>query len=120
MKLKTRLVNSYAVEEFVKYACKELEIFPKEIEIDFLEVDGVNGMCIDLEPGNFLILVKNHEGQLETLAHELVHVKQYMKQDLGSLLGTEEYETSWWEQEARSLSKHIMEKFNERHDSKRQ
>lgn len=120
MKIKTHLANSYAVEEFVKYACEKLEIFPKEIEIDLLEVDGVNGMCIDLEVDSFLILVKDHEDQLETLAHELVHVKQYMKQNLGSLLGTQEYETSWWEQEARSLSKQIMEKFNERNDSEKQ
>ena len=120
MKLKTLLANSYSVEKFVKYVCEELEIFPKEIEIDFLEVDGVNGMCIDLDTDSFLILVKDYEGQLETLAHELVHVKQYMKQDLGSLLGTEDYETSWWEQEARSLSKQIMEKFNERNDSEKQ
>ena len=120
MKIKNNLRNSSLVEKFVKYACKELEIFPKEIEIDFLEIDGVNGMCIDLDTDSFLILIKDRKGQLETLAHELVHVKQYMKQGLGSLLGTQEYETSWWEQEARSLSRHIMEKFNERHDSERQ
>jgi len=108
------------LEELVRFTCDYLGIQPRSLEVDVLEVTGYQGMCIDLETDSFLILVKNHEGQHETLAHELVHVKQYMKQDLGSLLGTEEYETSWWEQEARSLSKQIMEKFNERNDSKKQ
>ena len=110
--------NKQTIYNFVSHACQMLEISPQSIEIDDCDIDGVNGMCIDLSEKDFLILVKSHKNMLRTLAHELVHVKQYMKQNLGHFLGTEEYETSWWEVEARTLSNLILEKFNECNDSK--
>jgi hypothetical protein len=107
--------NQEVIRDFTLYACERLGINPSLIEIDELEVQGVNGMCIDLSQDEFLILVKEQKNVLQTLAHELVHVKQYMQQELGRELDrkTNDYETSWWEIEARSLSKDIMESYNE-------
>ena len=50
---------------------------------------------------------------MHTLVHELVHVKQFMKQDLGKHLDSqfEDYETAWWEIEARKLTKQIMKNY---------
>ena len=121
MKLEVHnLKDQHIIQDLVYFTCKHLSVQPKIIEVDTLEEGGLLGMCIDIDEDHFLILVKEHQRKYFTIVHELVHVKQYMKQNLGSLLGAQEYETSWWEQEARSLSKHIMEKFNERHDSERQ
>ena len=80
-----------------------------------LYIDGANGMCIDLSQDEFLILLRDYDRMMHTLVHELVHAKQYMKQDLGKHLDarSEEYETSWWEVEARNLTKQIMESYSE-------
>lgn len=107
--------NQEVIRDFTLYVCERLGINPSLIKIDALEAQGVNGMCIDLSQNEFLILVKEQKNVLQTLAHELVHVKQYMQQELGRELDRKinDYETSWWEIEARSLSKDIMESYNE-------
>ena len=80
-----------------------------------LYIDGANGMCIDLSQDEFLILLRDRDYMMHTLVHELVHTKQYMKQDLGKHLDarSEEYDTAWWEVEARNLTKQIMESYSE-------
>lgn len=107
------------IKSFTAFCCSYLDIQPRSIEIDALEQPGINGMCIDLEPGYFLILLKEHDKKLSTLAHELVHVKQYIKQDLGSQLDSRDfnYEECWWEVEARSNN--LVNKYNEYFDSQR-
>jgi hypothetical protein len=104
-----------AIYDLTLYACRLLGISPSVIEIDDLSVEGVNGMCIDLSQDEFLILLRDHDCTMRTLVHELVHTKQYMKQDLGKHLDarSEEYDAAWWEVEARNLTKQIMESYNE-------
>jgi hypothetical protein len=105
-----------AISELVYYVCNFLDFHPSSIEIDDLHVKSVNGMCIDLSQNDFLILLKDHRDMMYTLVHELVHVNQYIKQDLGKHLDarSEKYENCWWEVEAKKLTKQIMENFNER------
>ena len=104
-----------AIYDLTLYVCRLLDISPSVIEIDDLSVEGVNGMCIDLSQDEFLILLRDHDYMMHTLVHELVHAKQYMKQDLGKHLDarSEEYDTAWWEVEARNLTKQIMESYSE-------
>lgn len=111
-----------AIRELTTYTCKLLNIDPYYIEIDDLAGENTNGMCIDISDDSFLILLKDHDQMLRTLVHELVHVKQYMKQDLGSHLDSksEKYGNSWWEVEARELAENIMESYNERNDTCKQ
>jgi uncharacterized protein YjaZ len=106
-------------EKFVKFLCKELCIIPRNILIANCDIDGNNGMCIDKSEGSYMILVKQTDrniGQIfTTIAHEMIHVKQYMTQDLGTLL--DEYKTvpyldRWWEQEAFDNSVSFVEKFS--------
>lgn len=121
MNIIVELNNEYAplAEKFVKFLCKELCILPREILIVDCEVKGNNGLCIDESEGKYIILVKQKDrdiGQIfTTIAHEMIHVKQYMTQGLGNLLDTQNdipYFERWWEKEAQQNSVPFVEKFS--------
>jgi hypothetical protein len=72
-------------------------------------------MCIDDTNDTFTILIKSdkrsYEDVLMTVAHELVHVKQYMQNDLGMLLDKHkdlDYDKRWWEHEAVAVSRQMV------------
>jgi hypothetical protein len=120
MILKTQLHDSYdhLVNPFVKFLCDELSVLPREVTIVSEDVEGGVGLCIDVDPDSFLILVKESGrsvGQvLTTIAHEMIHVKQYMTQELGRLLDEQShvpYEDRWWEKEAYENAVPLVEKF---------
>jgi hypothetical protein len=104
--------------KFVRFLCEELGIEPKQVLVSGME-NGVDalGMCIDLEPDRFLILVNEdrpHVNIFNTISHEMIHVKQHIKEDLGSLLDTSNdipYMDRWWEKEAYENSSRYLEKF---------
>ena len=96
-----------------------MNIRPNIIEIegqDFLQ-DGRTGMCLDMDIGHYLILVKTGRRDIteiyRTIAHELVHVKQYMYDNLGHLLDQEKppYDDRWWEKEAKFKSDEFILRF---------
>lgn len=74
-------------------------------------------MCFDMDVGHYMILIKTHNRNLTqiytTLAHELVHVKQYMYDNLGYLLDSHKppYNERWWEKEANSKAEELILKF---------
>ena len=120
MKIEIELDASYKkmVKKFVMFLCKELSILPRKITIISCDLDGTNGMCIDRDEGTFTILVKEDSrdvGQVfTTVAHEMIHVKQYMTQDLGRMLDESSqlpYEDRWWEHEAYEKAVPLVEKF---------
>jgi hypothetical protein len=120
MILKTQLHDSYErlVDPFVKFLCEELSVLPREITIVSEDMENELGLCIDVDPDSFLILVKEsgrNVGQvLTTIAHEMIHVKQYMTQELGRLLDEQShvpYEQRWWEKEAYENAVPLVEKF---------
>lgn len=92
------------VEKYVEYFCQLLRI---EIPKLFIFVDDtikVSGACYENEPGDYMIVLKDQkeEGQMiVTLAHEMVHVKQYIRNGLAKCFDdTIPYMKRWWEQEA--------------------
>jgi hypothetical protein len=110
---------NYMIEKFARFICKEYSILPRHILITEYALEGSNGMCIDddLERGTFIILV-NYDRDLSqvftTVAHEMIHVKQYMTQNLGYHLDKykdTEYGDSWWEREAFENAVPLVEKF---------
>jgi hypothetical protein len=118
--LSTQLHHSYdpLVNPFVKFLCDELRVSPREITIVSEDIDNALGLCIDVEPDVFLILVKESNRNvgevLTTIAHEMIHVKQYMTQELGRLLDEQKhvpYEQRWWEREAYKNAVPLVEKF---------
>lgn len=107
------------VEDFVRFACVELAIKPKSIILaDYDIVDDTLGLCIDETPEDFIILVHTKDRNLGqvfvTLAHEMVHVKQYMNENLGWFMDNRShipYMERWWEREAFETSVPLVEKF---------
>ena len=120
MILSTQLHHSYdhLADAFVQFLCDELSVLPREITILGQDIDDGLGLCIDITPDSFLILVKEsgrNVGQVfTTIAHEMIHVKQYMTQELGRLLDEQKdvpYEQRWWEREAYEKAVPLVEKF---------
>jgi hypothetical protein len=106
------------VNPFVKFLCDELHVSPREIIIVSEDIEDGLGLCLDIEPDKFLILVKESgrrvDQVLTTIAHEMIHVKQYMTQELGRLLDEQQdvpYEQRWWEREAYEKAVPLVKKF---------
>jgi hypothetical protein len=121
MILTTQLDSSYdrLVNEFTKFLCKELCILPRSVTIVGYDLEQDFGMCFDDSDGEYTILVKESGrdiGQVfTTIAHEMIHVKQYMTQELGRLLDEQQdlpYEQRWWEKEAYEKAVPLVEKFS--------
>lgn len=74
-----------------------------------------NGECYQNTLTEYMIVLRggNPTGcMLATLVHELVHVKQFLRDDLASQLHfTIQYEDRWWEVEARELEVKLIESF---------
>jgi hypothetical protein len=86
---------AYSMAEFV---CDKFNINP-DIEISFRRLTKCNslGGCVELEDNEYEIDVKRSlrmREMLTTLAHELVHVKQY---ELGQLTQDNETEYDYWD-----------------------
>ena len=120
MIVETAISNSAVVKSFVRFLCNELKIKPKRIivaELEDLESNTI-GLCIDESEDEFIILVKENTRTLSdiliTIAHEMIHVKQYILQDLGWFLDTQyniPYQERWWEKEAFSGAVPLVEKY---------
>jgi hypothetical protein len=120
MLIETSISHPAVVKSFVKFLCKELNIQPKRITVaEWEELESnVLGLCIDESEDEFIILVKEQSRDLQdmfvTIAHEMIHVKQYMKQYLGWFLdnyGDIPYRERWWEKEAFDKSVPLVVKF---------
>lgn len=110
--------NKDLVETFVEFILDDLNVSPKSIEIASTEMKDCHGICIDISEDNYLILVdetnRNITEIFVTIAHEMVHVKQYVKENLGWFLENRSYipyETRWWEVEAFEKSVTYVKQF---------
>lgn len=120
MLLNIEVPNPVLVHRFVLWLCEELQIQPDAVSVygeDELD-GGVYGLCMDVSDSEFAILVKTGKrdiGQIfTTIAHEMIHVKQYMKENLGYWMdncSSIPYMERWWEVEAFSKSVPLVEKF---------
>ena len=112
-------LNMRLVSDFVSFVCKELNITPSKITVASYDVgDQIHGMCIDESDSEYIILVNETERNLTevftTIAHEMIHVKQYMKENLSWFLANRShipYMERWWEKEAFTGAVPLVEKF---------
>lgn len=117
--IQTYMKNPSLVESLAMYICQELDIQPSRITIaSYDEDDGNLGLCLDESDSEFIILVKEKDRNIgeifTTIAHEMVHVKQYMKENLGWFLDNRKdipYLDRWWEKEAFSMAVPLVENF---------
>lgn len=115
----TVISNPKLVENFAVFLCRELDIMPLKVTIAPYELDdGILGLCLDESDDEFIVFVKEQDrniGQIfTTIAHEMVHVKQYMKENLGWFLDNRKdipYLDRWWEKEAFSMAVPLVENF---------
>jgi hypothetical protein len=119
MSIEVQLKDDRMVEKFAKFLCHELGVFPGRITIASHEAeDGNLGLCIDESEDEFIILVKEGNRNIgevfTTIAHEIIHVKQYMKENLSWFLANRShipYMERWWEKEAFTGAVPLVEKF---------
>lgn len=85
----------------------------------FVDNSHSEGLCESVDSRNFIIDVALYGNWMSTLAHELVHVKQFARGELTDNLqywkGKDHSETKYWEQpwekEARRLQKKLMNEY---------
>lgn len=110
--------NTSNVEKFVRFLMNELQINPDILEIASYDDKDNSGLCYDVSDTEFVVFVKEANRNIgeifTTIAHEMVHVKQYMKENLGSLMDNSSsipYLDRWWEKEAYYRSVPLVEKY---------
>lgn len=114
--------NEKLVKQFLFFLMRELAIAPKKVGVVSCDLgeEGCVGMCLDSVEGEntYLILVDETDRNITqvfvTIAHEMVHVKQYMNENLGWFLDNRTdipYHTRWWEIEAFEKSVELVKQF---------
>jgi Zn-dependent peptidase ImmA (M78 family) len=92
------------IESAIHLFCDSLGISVPNLLIYTDETIRPNGACYRNSADEFMILLKNGRSDADTmitLAHELVHVKQFMVDNLSEQLDASiPYMERWWEQEA--------------------
>jgi Zn-dependent peptidase ImmA (M78 family) len=95
------------VSSAIALFCDALGIKIPNLLIYMDETIKPNGVCYRNNDTEFMILLKDGRSDAETmitLAHELVHVKQYLVDDLSNKFDDSiPYMERWWEKEAFEL-----------------
>lgn len=105
-------LNRNFVSQVVKLFCETLGISVPNLHIFTDETIIPNGACYRNEENDFMIVLKEQEdGQMiVTLAHELTHVKQHIKDNLTDFWDPSiPYMERWWEKEAYEKEVELME-----------
>lgn len=100
----------------VEFFCACLEIAVPNLLIYIDNVMEANGECYENYHGEYMILLKERSQfeMKQTLAHELTHVKQFLRDGLGVHIDTSiPYEERWWEREAFEKEQILIELFSE-------
>lgn len=93
-----------AISEDLSLKGSDVELYPMQDD-RFDSFKGLNGGLVELDALNYLALIRI-EGRtptqiLFTVAHELMHVHQYMFHNLSECLSKPyDYKTCWWEKQA--------------------
>lgn len=108
-------------EKFVTFCCDELSIDPGSIYIEGWDTplfNKANGLCYEVEHGKeYLIHVYTKDRNMteiyNTIAHEMIHIKQFIKEDLNNIISKHKpiYTERWWEKEASAKSLDLVKKY---------
>ena len=96
-------MNEEFANKVVRFFCDALEVDVPNLHIFVDDTIRIAGACYQNDHDDYLIALKQQDlGQMiVTLAHELVHVKQYMIDGLYKTFdATIPYRERWWEVEA--------------------
>jgi hypothetical protein len=98
----------------VKFFCNALGIdVPENLHIFTDETIKVCGACYQNDDNDYMIVLRERDNTADmivTLAHELTHVKQYIRDDLKTAFTTAiPYMERWWEIEAYAKESELVE-----------
>tara|TARA_R110000796_G_scaffold248956_1_gene376276 strand:- start:71 stop:463 length:393 start_codon:yes stop_codon:yes gene_type:complete len=107
---------------FIKFCCDELAVYPELLTIEGWDEpfkDGSLGLCYEVDNKEDYLIMVSKEGRnitqiYNTIAHEMIHVKQFMVQNLSKNLCQESmpvYNDRWWEIEAKENSFNLVKKY---------
>lgn len=109
-------LNKKFVSDVIKFFCDALGIKVPNLHVFTDETIEINGACYCNSKDDFMIVLKERDQghMMVTLAHELVHVKQYILDNLLERWDSSiPYMERWWEQEAfqksEDLTKSLIE-----------
>lgn len=105
-------MNQDFIGKVVKFFCDALGIDVPNLHIFVDDTITVAGVCYQNSHDDYLIAIRDQDnGQMiVTLAHELVHVKQYVVDGLAEQWdATIPYRERWWEVEAFQKEVELME-----------
>jgi hypothetical protein len=91
------------IEQCVEHFCDLLDITVPNIFIFIDDTMKVLGACYENEPGDYMITLRDQADghMILALAHEMVHVKQFMCNSLSNTFDPMiPYNERWWEIEA--------------------
>jgi hypothetical protein len=106
------------VEKAIFFYANRLGIEPKTISVYVNDSMVVCGGCYAEDENEFMIDVKVKDRTLTeifmTLGHEMVHIKQYTKNNLAKAFTTSiPYYDRWWEKEAYELEVVLIKEFSD-------
>jgi hypothetical protein len=107
-------LNQDFIGSVVSFFCDALGIaVPKNLHIFTDETIKVCGACYRNDHDDYMIVLKERDNAADmivTLAHELTHVKQYVRDGLDSAFTTSiPYMERWWELEAYEKESELIE-----------
>ena len=107
----TGLKHNFIIKCLNRFA-EILDIELPNLSIFVDETIKVNGACYQNAPDDYMIVLRSQEEEgnmVQTLAHEMVHVKQYLKDNLASHFTHDiPYMERWWEIEAFEMERVLM------------
>lgn len=121
MKLEVYGLDETLTENYLKFCCDELSVYPDFITVEASDTPLRNnalGLCYEVafKDEYYIIVYKGDRNITEiynTISHEMVHVKQFMLDNLGNRI-TEHmpiYSKRWWEKEAKQKSFNLVKKY---------
>ena len=110
------------LNKFVEFLLEKYQIDFKRLKLDFVHSfkdKNLKGFCMEYEPSLTYKIVVSTTGRnitqiFETIAHEFIHVKQYISDNLSFHLKTKNdipYKNRWWEIEALCDAINLVKEF---------
>lgn len=121
MQIEINDLDETLTENFITFCCEELDIKPEILTVDgwetpFPKNQKATGLCYEINNGEYWIMTQTKNRNLTevyiTIAHEMVHVKQFIKQNLSDKYSKKRpHHDRWWEREANAKSVELVKKY---------
>ena len=122
MKIEVTDLDVSLTENFINFCCDDLGVYPDLITVEGWDEkfpSGATGLCYEVDFKEEYIIMVSKEGRntteiYDTIAHEMIHVKQFMINNLSKNLcqaSRPHYTERWWEIEAKENSFDMVKKY---------